>query len=44
MEGLAVSLKQLEELFLQDKAFLVGDEISFADLMAIAELMQVRPG
>ncbi|XP_060105482.1 glutathione S-transferase theta-1-like [Heteronotia binoei] len=40
MEGLATSLKQLEDVFLQDKPFLVGDEISLADLMAIVELMQ----
>ncbi|XP_077163467.1 glutathione S-transferase theta-1-like [Paroedura picta] len=40
MEGLATSLKQLEDIFLQDKPFLVGDEISLADLMAIVELMQ----
>ncbi|XP_066465672.1 glutathione S-transferase theta-1-like isoform X4 [Tiliqua scincoides] len=40
MEGLAASVKQLEETFLQDKPFLVGSEISLADLMAIVELMQ----
>ncbi|XP_015264458.1 PREDICTED: glutathione S-transferase theta-1-like [Gekko japonicus] len=40
MEGLATSLKQLEDVFLQDKPFLAGDKISLADLMAIVELMQ----
>nr|QCU71300.1 glutathione S-transferase theta-1-like protein [Eremias argus] len=40
MEGLGACLTQLEELFLQDKPFLVGSEVSLADLMAIVELMQ----
>nr|XP_060613877.1 glutathione S-transferase theta-1-like [Anolis sagrei ordinatus] len=40
MEGLASSLKQLEELFLTNKPFLAGDEVSLADLVAIVELMQ----
>ncbi|XP_061458917.1 glutathione S-transferase theta-1-like [Rhineura floridana] len=40
MEGLGTSLRQLEELFLQDKPFLVGNEVSLADLMALVELMQ----
>uniref|UniRef100_A0A670JRP2 glutathione transferase n=1 Tax=Podarcis muralis TaxID=64176 RepID=A0A670JRP2_PODMU len=40
MEGLSACLTQLEELFLQDKPFLVGSEVSLADLVAIVELMQ----
>nr|XP_008122743.1 PREDICTED: glutathione S-transferase theta-1 isoform X1 [Anolis carolinensis] len=40
MDGLASSLRQLEELFLRDRPFLAGDEVSVADLVAIVELMQ----
>ncbi|XP_078523931.1 glutathione S-transferase theta-1-like [Lissotriton helveticus] len=40
LKDLHTTLDQFEEKFLQDKPFIVGDEISMADLMAIVELMQ----
>uniref|UniRef100_A0A8D0DVR0 glutathione transferase n=1 Tax=Salvator merianae TaxID=96440 RepID=A0A8D0DVR0_SALMN len=39
-EELNAALQKLEEKFLQDKPFLVGAEVSLADLVAITELMQ----
>ncbi|CAM5161317.1 unnamed protein product [Eretmochelys imbricata] len=41
LEYLAIPLKQLEQKFLQDKPFLVGNKIFLADLVAVTELMQV---
>nr|XP_056715589.1 glutathione S-transferase theta-1-like [Euleptes europaea] len=40
IDDLNGSLRKLEDKFLQDKPFIVGTEISLADLVAIVELMQ----
>lgn len=35
------ALQQLEDKFLRDKPFLISQQVTLADLMALEELMQV---
>lgn len=41
LEDLNTALNLLEEKFLQNKPFIVGDGVSLADLVALVEIMQV---
>lgn len=41
VEDLNQSLNLLEEKFLENKQFIVGDKISLADIVALIEVMQV---
>ena len=41
-EALSKSTKELADYFLKDKPFIVGKEISVADLLCICELMQLN--
>ncbi|XP_072321319.1 glutathione S-transferase theta-3-like [Eucyclogobius newberryi] len=40
MEELNTSLSLLENYFLRDKPFIIGDKVSVADIVAVAEIMQ----
>ncbi|CAL1583325.1 unnamed protein product [Knipowitschia caucasica] len=40
LEDLDSSLKTIEDSFLQDRAFIAGDQISMADLVAVVEVIQ----
>lgn len=41
LEDLNTDLNLIEKKFLQDRPFIIGDQMSLADLVAIVELMQV---